>query len=428
MFIPLLTGADPGVSSEGSIDPLGVYAIADSLGVRLAPGVRERQSHPRFLTAIAVATAVCSEFDDDAVAKDGVSPPWQVFEWYLVEGLVRSFKGTREEIRGLPGIDKASSAIDAGVPLSARRYLKTPAVFGYHGVYRVLADELDIVRDGRLGETGYNLVMTWAGEQDLLGFYDTTGGPGRGLKETLQSAVEDGMAKGATSRSPAWQGWSFFRDHLAPYRLGKKEAQVIINSLMGGTSGYRSEIIRFMATTRGQNLCKEMVEKGKSDREFHSGLLSEASEDLKGLIHAIQEYEKFARLLQDAFEDCLFEMTSTRRKTSPSDLSKTEGVQKASQLAPDLFPKVADLLAPFGEALRFQEQFGDVSARGGAETWVAGLIEHHRRVQMQKPPNGKNPWFERFDDGNIIIRPGYLRYAGGSHDGRYVNAYRTRPL
>jgi len=203
---------------------------------------------------------------------------------------------------------------------------------------------------------------------------------------------------------------------------------VIINSLIGGTSGYRSEIIRFMATTGGQNLCKEMVEQGKSDREFHSGLLLEASEDLKGLIHAIQEYEKFARLLQDAFEDCLYEMTSTIGKTSPAYLSKTEGVQKASQLAPDLFPKVADLLGPFGETLRFQEQFADVSAIGGAEKWVADLIEHHRRVQMQKPPNGKNSWFERFDDGSVIIRPDYLRYTGGSHDERYVNAYRTRPL
>jgi hypothetical protein len=81
MLLPLLTEVDPTTSTEGSIDPLGLFAIADSLGVRLAPGVRERQAHPRFLTAIAVSCAVCSEFDEAVVAKDGVSPPWQVFEW-----------------------------------------------------------------------------------------------------------------------------------------------------------------------------------------------------------------------------------------------------------------------------------------------------------------------------------------------------------
>ncbi|PKN67826.1 MAG: hypothetical protein CVU57_01025 [Deltaproteobacteria bacterium HGW-Deltaproteobacteria-15] len=428
MLLPLLTEADPETSSEGSIDPLGVYAIADSLGVRLAPGVRERQSHPRFLTAMAVASAVCCDFDDDAVAKDGVSPPWQVFEWYLVEGLVRTLRGTREEIRGLPGVDKATSAIDEGVPLSARRYLKTPSVFGFHGVYRVLADELDIVRDGRLGETGYNLVLTWANEQRLTGFFDSKAGPGRAFRDMLRSAIEDGIEKGAVARSTAWQGWNFFRDHLAPYRFERGEAQVIIDSLIRGTSGYRSEIIRFMASKTGESLCREVVESGKSEGDFHSGLITETGGDLRSLLKAIQAYERFARLLQDAFEDCLYEMTKTRGKTSPADLSKRAGVQKASQLLPDLFPAVADLLSPFGETYRFQEQFAEVSARGSAETWVVSLIDHHRRIQMQKPPNGKNPWFERFDDGSVVIRPGYLRYEGGSHDGRYVNAYRTRPL
>ena len=110
MLTPLLTEKDPAISSEGSIDPLGMYAIADSLAVRLVPGVRERQSHPRFLTAIAVSLAICSEFDDDRVASDGVSEPWQVFEWYLVEGLVRSLTD-EDQLQGLPGRDKAARAI-----------------------------------------------------------------------------------------------------------------------------------------------------------------------------------------------------------------------------------------------------------------------------------------------------------------------------
>lgn len=88
MLTPLLTEADPAETSEGSIDPLGLYSIADALATRLVPGVRERQKHPRFLTAIAVGLAICSQFEDEGPAAEGKSEPWQVFEWYQVEGLM----------------------------------------------------------------------------------------------------------------------------------------------------------------------------------------------------------------------------------------------------------------------------------------------------------------------------------------------------
>lgn len=71
---PLLTEKDDADSSEGGIDPLGLYTIADALGVRLVPGVRERQSHPRFVTAMAASLAVCGDarFEDEEVAIDGI--------------------------------------------------------------------------------------------------------------------------------------------------------------------------------------------------------------------------------------------------------------------------------------------------------------------------------------------------------------------
>ena len=150
-FLPLLTEADPAVTSEGTIDPLGLYTISDSLAVRLVPGVRERQLHPRFLTAIAVSLLLSEEFDEDVVASDGVSEPWQVFEWYVVEGLVRSLADS-SELPGLPGREKSANAIRDKVPLSAARYLKTPSVYGFHGVYRLLSRTLGVEMTGRLGE------------------------------------------------------------------------------------------------------------------------------------------------------------------------------------------------------------------------------------------------------------------------------------
>ena len=126
MLMPSLSASDPTVSGEGGLDPLGLYPIADSLAVQLIPGVRERQKHPRFLTATAMSLALCSEFEEDMIAADQTSEPWVVFEWHIVEGLVRA--AADEDIRGLPGRDKVSQAIRDRVPVSASRYLKTPSV------------------------------------------------------------------------------------------------------------------------------------------------------------------------------------------------------------------------------------------------------------------------------------------------------------
>ena len=147
MLIPVLSEYDPIELSEGSLDPLALYPIADRLAVKLVPGIRERQLHPLFLTAIAAGAHLCAAYDDDHVANDGQSPPWQVFEWYVVEGIVRAAKNG---ITGLPGRLKASDAIRAGAHLSAARYLKTPNVFGFNGVYRLLARTLGIIASVRM--------------------------------------------------------------------------------------------------------------------------------------------------------------------------------------------------------------------------------------------------------------------------------------
>ena len=49
---PFLTTYDPPGTSEGSLDPLGLYQIADQLAIQLVPAVRERMLRIRFLTAM----------------------------------------------------------------------------------------------------------------------------------------------------------------------------------------------------------------------------------------------------------------------------------------------------------------------------------------------------------------------------------------
>ncbi len=118
-ILPFLSQFDPPLQAEGSLDPLGLYSIADALGVRLAPGVRERQSKPRYLTLALVGMAACG----DAVVATGEAkrlPAWLVYEWLVVEALMRRAEGG--VLSGIPGRDKVLSTIAANDVVCMRTY------------------------------------------------------------------------------------------------------------------------------------------------------------------------------------------------------------------------------------------------------------------------------------------------------------------
>jgi hypothetical protein len=423
LLTPILSEKDPVESAEGGIDPLGTESIADALAVHLIPGVRERMQHPRLLTAIAVSLEVCREFEDDAIAKDGISEPWQIFEWYLVEGLVRSTDPSEQV--GLPGRLKAAKAIGDHVPLSATRYLKTPAVFGFHGVYRQLARTLGIDQAGRLSETGFELLRIWSEEQGLRGFINSGGGPGEAVRRQLIEAVAAGLETGTTSRSSGWSGWEFFGKHLAPYSAGRKENEFLRNILLNDPLGFRRDVIEFLVSP---DVFLDWQSDG-SERRFYESLRPKASDRMRLLLDAIDTYEMFSRLCQDAFQDSLCELT--RRggiKTPPSELGLLPSVTRAAEQLPATYDQAIQRLEPFGEASRFRELFANLAEPVQPSKWAERLIEHHRKTQSNKPPNGKNPWIERFDDGSLMIRPNYRTDESGTHDNRYVHYYRVKSL
>lgn len=428
MLVPLLTEKDPAVTAEGSIDPLSLFPIADSLAVQLVPGVRERQMHPRFLTAIAVSLELCSRFGEEQLASDGISEPWQVFEWYVVEGLVRTTESA-DFLRGLPGHDKTASAVRDRVPLSAARYLVKPGTYGFHGVYRLLAETLGIQYSSiaRLGETGAELIDSWSHEQKLPGFVGTGGEPGADWRERLAEAIADGLERGHVARKPGWNGWQFFAKHLGIYDMKKREAEVIRSALCRPDDGYRGTIFNYLVSLEGQGVWTAGAE-DPSEREFHAALIRGCDECLRDHLQVIQRYEMLSRLLDDAFEDCLKVMTEAGTKTNLAELAEKTSIARAAEQVPDLALELRERLGPYGEDFRFEETFGDFVERLTPQSWTRMLLEHHHDVQRKKPPAGKMPWFEETDDGKYIIRPAYRRDAGGRGDDRYVNAYRTNSL
>lgn len=421
--LPLLSLYDPEGAGGIGIDPMGLTPIGEQLSVELIPGVRERQSHPRYLTAIAVSHAVCQDFPDETVASDGFSEPWQVFEWYVVEGLVRS-AGTTSDAK-VPGSQKTKKTLSQGLPLCASRYLKTPSIFGFHGVYRLLARTLRVEQADHLADFGFELLDVWQKEQGLPGFYGSVDGSGRGIRQRLIEAVKAGLKAGATDCSGGWFGWKFFFDYLEPTKAGPKESELIWRQLKSGTTGFRGEVLDFIVSKEGRALFRG---EGVTEKQRYAALKKIASAELRQRIQTIECYERFCRLLHDAFETCRYEITQTRRGVQPAVLAKLRPVAKAAEKLPGAYAAAADSLTDLTKRSRFETTFQELAQRRAGSDFVVALYEHHKRVQKAKPPEGKAPWLEQHYDGSILIRPEYQLDKEPEANSEFVNPYRLRSL
>lgn len=146
---PVCSAFDPIAVSDVSIDPLGLALVYEKLADRMLPGMTVRMRRPRFLTVLAVGASICEEYGPEVVAADGVTPPYLVFEWWIVEAYVRANNLLSAGLQ-IPGFRKVSTARAAGRPIDAAAYLKTASVFGFTGVFRRLARRAQVITEHNL--------------------------------------------------------------------------------------------------------------------------------------------------------------------------------------------------------------------------------------------------------------------------------------
>jgi hypothetical protein len=205
---PLSSEFDPSEEGEGSIDPLGLQPGYDRLADRLLPAVTVRMGHPRFLTAMALGACVCEGWDLDATAADDKTPPWLVWEWFVVEAFVRA-EDALSGRSSVPGGLKVRQALRKARPVCASAYLKMPSAFGFTGVFRRLARNIGILTsDGLLDDGGYELIKAWAKDQGFDGIIESSNGDGHAFRDRLRRAVSQGMDKGHTT----YQSGDFWRE------------------------------------------------------------------------------------------------------------------------------------------------------------------------------------------------------------------------
>jgi len=421
--LPFLTSYDPPGTSEGSLDPLGLYQIADQLATLLVPAVRERMQRVRFLTAMAVGAFVCEGIEDDPNQRD--ASPYLVWEWLVVEALIRR-PPANGGIWGVPGTLVAKRALDQHGYLDARSYLKTPRIFGFHGVYKRLAAHLGLV-DVHLGPgpNAESLVDAWARDRGLAGFEDAR----KTMLRKWSRAVERSLAEKPPSTKPGWDkaSWEELAASFAPAGCRGRERRWLRDALTAGDErrlGALPIIWDLQPGYEGNDLQEELLHDRLEKREPSYG----------PLLGAIRNYEAFVRRLQDAFD--VLKAEASHQDATGYAVPEIAGDREYRQCVKGLDKRFETAHRALGAltvssaALHglFQERFEAFGEPMEPERCALLLCTHHESIQKEKSPEGKRPWFDRVGGNRIYIRQQYREARRELQPDRYVHTYRGWPI
>jgi hypothetical protein len=419
MELPFLTAYDPPATSEGTLDPMGLYQIADQLATRLVPSVRERMQRVRFLTAIAVGSLVTEGLDADRARPDAA--PFLVWEWLIVEALVRTM-GHHPEIWGVPGTMVARRAVSQYDYLDHRGYLKTPRIFGFHGVYKRLATHAGLV-DVHLSATaeGERLVRDWASDGGRGG---PTGAPR--LVRKWRAALERSLDQSPPRTRAGWseENWRELAAAMAPWAARRHEKRNLRAQLLADGDGSLGALPQIW----------ELQDRFNDDEYREDALhdaLQRAVPAYAPLLEAIRLYERFCRGLQDAFDLLLAQAQTVDARGCV--ITTIAGDQEFATSVHDLsgrYARAREALANLEPVLQnlFDERFAAFAEPlNGSEAAVA-VCDHHEAVQKAKSADGKRPWFDRLARDRIYVRHRYREGRKPARPNDYVHDYRGRPL
>jgi hypothetical protein len=420
---PACSVFDPVIQSDVSIDPLGLALVYERLADRMLPGMTVRMRRPRFMTALAVGAFVCEEYGPDTVAADTVTPPYLVFEWWVIEAYVRASDLLTDK-RQIPGFRKVDSARVAGRPVDAPAYLKTASVFGFTGIFRRLARRAQLVTEhGLLDEAGHRLVDLWAEEQGLEGFYRGRTGSGAVLRADLSKAVADGLRDGRTGPRPS-RFAQLIATHLDPSNPGRRE-QRLLKELIEDRAGERDEVRFTTAALAKRTAPLEFLD----EAIFLRSLQGSAPQRLGTTLRAIDTYEEFCRTLTDAFSWLRYLASENPHhgvsadeflKLAPAEeLTRrlTIAINRAGEddILTELWPERADVFTRLREVKRPCDL-------------LEMVIGHHCEVQANKPPDGKRAWVEESSRQRLMVRPAYRLADPPPNNLPYVHEYRLPTL
>ncbi len=419
---PFLTNYDPPGSSEGALDPLGLYQIADQLAVQLVPAVRERMQRIRFLTAMAVGALAMEDLEDNPNQRD--ASPYLVWEWLVVEAIMREM-GNNSSIWGVPGTLVTKNALARHGYLDARSYLKTPRIFGFHGVYKRLAIHLGILDVHlRPGPQAQGLADAWARGKNLAGLDES-----KPLLSRWTAAVRRCLNEKPPSTKPGLSkvSWAELANAFAPSASKSREKRYLRDLLLAADSnrlGALPILWELQSTFDNENYREE---------HLHDKL-EKAERAYSPIIEAVRAYEAFSRSLQDAFD--VLRAEATQGDSEGFVISKIAGDDDFTQSVKELHRLFEKAHTALGEAKinglllqnLFSQKFSAFAEPMDAATCAYYLCSHHEAIQRTKSAEGKRPWFDRIGKDRIYIRHAYREERREIRPGRYLHEYRGWPI
>lgn len=414
---PRFSEYDPGAVGEGSLDPLGLGAVADRIADCLAPGVRARMSQPRFVTLSAVGAFACQPISD-LVASDGKTTFDLAFEWLVVESLVQHPNPDR--LRGVPGSQKAQRAAKTGDRLSASTYLAGPRVFGFTGVYRPFAQDAQVLgSDGLPAANAETLIEAWEKDQQLGGFIAGDSGS-TGLKLRREIEKECLAALRAAHSSAPRTGWLMkqLADTMAPREAGSRERAMLRNLITTGEHEVRNELTSLLS--------RELPPPDANQQKIAQTLAMQASPATRVALMAAIEFESCATAIEYAFRRLLAYATSIGGLFTVSQGTKTP---QLSDLAPHLgtFTKRAiDAVSELDDSLAHEvvDCFAHFDHAMTPTEFVDALIARHQQVQDTK---GKRMWLDPIKD-KWAVRPPYRNQTADLVDDVWTHPMRLHTL
>jgi hypothetical protein len=151
-------------------------------------------------------------------------------------------------------------------------------------------------------------------------------------------------------------------------------------------------------------------------------------EGLNELLYTIQSYEQFARIITSAFYNTLFYLSDKNRKVQLKELEVQKFMKIDIHKLRELYETVYSQLTNYNESNYFNNIFGSFGLINNTRDFAFTLIDHHQRIQKNKPPFGKAPWLESFGDSSYMIRPLYRQEEPAGEGFEYVNRYRINSL
>jgi hypothetical protein len=344
-----------------------------------------------------------------------------IWEWLVVEAIIRALESD-PEVWGVPGTLVTQRALAQHGYLDSLSYLKTPRIFGFHGVYKRLATHVRLV-DVHLQPLaeGENLVDAWARDCGLGGLDRFTT-----LRDKWRAAVERSFVQAPPRTRPGWSEseWSELANAVAPHLVKSREKRCLRELL------HASEDRALGALPQIWRLQEDLDNDDYSEPVLHDRLEREAPA-FGTLLNAIRAYEAFCRSLQDAFD-------VLRGEAEKKDAL---GFEVATIAHDDEFAESVRGLEQRYEAARrqlgeidlqyqnlFDERFAPFAEPMSAADCALALCEHHERVQKAKSADGKRPWFDRLGRDRIYIRHQYREGRRPVMPGKYVHDYRGNPI